>query len=665
MNFFRKHFFIFIILYCSGYSYSLTTYDLRLTTFSTGLTTYDLRLTTSYKDTAKPKADSSIVKYFFKKSLDSSDIPTLINISRSLTGFQIYDPVRQHYLFPHTLGNMGMASKNLIFSPSNNEIGFDAGMHSFDPYMFADNDVRYYQVRSPFTEISSVLGAKKEQMIEVKHYQNIKKLFNVGIDYRVIGSLGEYTRERADINSFIFSGSYMSKDHKYSTLANLIMNRIRVQENGGVLDSASIDPHLLNNINLNNAQNHIRQTEINIKQYYRFGKHVQKKDSLSTNNKQRTTNNYFDPGTVSYSFSFSRQYQAYVDLDINANYYPEAFFSTTAANDSIVFKKFTNTISWSPSIMSHKNSVPIIRFWFNLSNQYIYYFNKYYLHQDIYNLMPSAGFATSAHKLLSLSFNAAYANGNYNKSDYSLQSSLTLNFNRLRADSLKQSSSNRLTFVATLSSKTPDYTYNTYFSDFYIWTNNFNKTSVSSAGLSYLFLGFDLGVNYYNIGNYLYFSENHLPAQFTGNFSSANIYLCKNLAFKSFSLNSRLMYQTVGSSAPVHMPGYLVYGSAFFRFHLFHKIISAQAGTDFWYSSPYYGDEYFPATRSFYYQNSKRLGENISIDPFFNIQIKRASLFAKYQRINTLFYKNLTYLSPYYPLQQAAFKFGVLWRFYD
>ena len=247
------------------------------------------------KDSAKVKKDSFLVNYFYKKNLDTSITPYSVKVSNSLTGIQIYNPIYEHNFFPVTLGNLGLATKSLIFNP-NEQTGFDLGMHSFDDYLFTDENIRYYQVRSPYSELKALLGAKKEQMIEIKHYQNIKKLFNLGLDYRVIGSLGEYSREKADLSNFRFSGSYFSKNKKYLALANFILNRIKTQENGGILSVNGLGAQTLDSLNLNNAQNHLRQSEINVKQYFRIGS---RKPEVGSQKSERKKGGSFKQSVIS------------------------------------------------------------------------------------------------------------------------------------------------------------------------------------------------------------------------------------------------------------------------------------------------------------------------------------------------------------------------------
>jgi hypothetical protein len=72
-----------------------------------------------------------------------------------------------------------------------------------------------------------------------------------------------------------------------------------------------------------------------------------------------------------------------------------------------------------------------------------------------------------------------------------------------------------------------------------------------------------------------------------------------------------------------------------------------------------------PATRSFYLQDKKQIGNYIYMDVFLNVKIQRARIFIMYSHFNASFMKQSYYMVPNYPQQDAAFKFGVDWRFFD
>ncbi len=72
-----------------------------------------------------------------------------------------------------------------------------------------------------------------------------------------------------------------------------------------------------------------------------------------------------------------------------------------------------------------------------------------------------------------------------------------------------------------------------------------------------------------------------------------------------------------------------------------------------------------PATRSFYLQDEKKIGNYVYMDVFVNLMIKRFRIFVKYQHLNALWSENQYYTVPHYPMQGNIFKYGISWSFYD
>jgi len=70
-----------------------------------------------------------------------------------------------------------------------------------------------------------------------------------------------------------------------------------------------------------------------------------------------------------------------------------------------------------------------------------------------------------------------------------------------------------------------------------------------------------------------------------------------------------------------------------------------------------------PALRQFYLQNEKKTGNYIYADFFINCKIQRVRFFVKYQHFNAGLMGYNYYMIPHYPMQDAAFKFGMSWIF--
>ena len=130
-----------------------------------------------------------------------------------------------------------------------------------------------------------------------------------------------------------------------------------------------------------------------------------------------------------------------------------------------------------------------------------------------------------------------------------------------------------------------------------------------------------------------------------------------------FFFEHELMYQQTNSDI-IRLPEFGGMARYYFASKLF-KRLKFQIGLSVFYNSAYYANDYNPASRLFYLQNTTRIGNYPVIDPFFIGEVKRASFFFKYEHVNQDLTARGFYYTPHYPLTLQSFRMGVRWRFYD
>lgn len=174
----------------------------------------------------RDRNEDSITIYF--KMFDSSRIRF---IDSSIHNFYLRFGLPLDYLY---LNHYGGAARSVLFNP-NTAPGYDPGFHGYDIYHFNLANTRIFNTTRPYTEIDYILGAKAEQTIKILHTQNIKPLWNVAFDYRLINSPGHYKSASANHSSIRLSSDFSTKNRRYSGFLALIRNRTKVNENGGLL----------------------------------------------------------------------------------------------------------------------------------------------------------------------------------------------------------------------------------------------------------------------------------------------------------------------------------------------------------------------------------------------------------------------------------------------
>lgn len=607
------------------------------------------------------KKDSLKVYYFYDNYIDSSANYNVIKVDTNLHGFQKYDPVLNYNDFNASLGNIGLASRNIVFTPQV-FCGFDQGVHSFDGYLYQNERVRYYSSVSPFTKLGYSMGSKKEQIFSVLHSHNIKKLLTIAVDFKVINSPGRYRFQQASNNkNALFTAYFNTKNKRYGLLANYIYNNINVQENGGIANDTVYEAYRAglsdssSSYNLKGAQNIIIDNGFYFKNFVNLFSPSAKAD---TNDSSSIKIRKYDLGRITYSFRFHKQVYRYNDNSVNLSYYKNVYIDSLAAQDETYNISFENSLYWSNSEFNTKGESRKLRVSAGAKYDYIEvhsmdsvsYFN---------NITPFARVRLNFMDDHIMNIGFQYLIDNKRNNNYKIDFSMTKHIGHLEKNF-------GLTYLnAVYSVQNPSYIYEYYYSDFFKWKLACKNQTILSASMGYQYKKLDIGIKYYRINDYLYFDENSLPQQaFDRPLSVLSIYLKKDFDFGIFGWDNNLVYQ-YSDNELINVPAFVGSQSYYFKHDFFKKALYAELGFDLNYNTLYFADGYMPATKEFYRQTDKEIGNYLYIDVFLNFKIKRALFFLKLQHANSGLMGYNYYTTPHYPMQDRLFRFGISWKFYN
>ncbi len=169
--------------------------------------------------------EDSITIYY--KMFDSTRVRF---IDSSISNFYIRFGLPFDYLY---LNQYAGAARSVVFNPNVNP-GYDPGFHGYDAYHFNLTNTKLYNTTRPYTEIDYILGAKAEQTIKIMHTQNVKPLWNIGFDYRLINSPGHYKSSAGNHSAIRLTSDFVTENRRYSGQLVLIRNKTKVNENGGI-----------------------------------------------------------------------------------------------------------------------------------------------------------------------------------------------------------------------------------------------------------------------------------------------------------------------------------------------------------------------------------------------------------------------------------------------
>lgn len=603
-------------------------------------------------DTGKVKVKYPVAEYFQEKDFNTYN--TLYTTIDTLhEGVQKYFPNNFTY-------SLGLAGRKIIFAPSH-EIGFRSGFNNLDLFGYNKEVVNYYKARTPYTEVFALFGMKKEQFSKLLHTQNISKQWNIALNMLRIRSEGFYQRQNCTDNNIALTTNYVSKNNRYSLLANGIISSIKSDENGGIASDSLFEARLLENkklipVNLMDARTKRRHREIYIKQSLYFGKkeNVMKGDSIIGSRIRPTS-------LLSYSFNANDSEFSYTETKLDSNYYENTFFDSTQTRDSTHIEQFIQGLGFQTTLFKHikinlgleqKNTRRIVQYSADslrtLSTSFFDQIVKMEIGIDPRKDIPNEYFFSLGRQYI--------LNGSYQGDDY-LFFTLGMAFNKNK----------KLLLEGTDANRSVPFIYDYYASNHFSWKNSFGKISETQAKLSYTDLKnkFSLGVEANNIRGYVYFDSTFSPKQFDSSLYVRSVFIQKNFRLKHFGFDNLIRWQDVSAKDVLRLPKIITNHSIYYLGKWFKKAVDVQLGFDVTYCSSYYGDAYMPALGQYYLQNEKELGNYPFIDFFFNMQIKNAFVFFKSEHVNSGFSGANYYLAPHMPGPDRSIKIGVKWKFFD
>lgn len=603
----------------------------------------------------------------------SKDSIVLLPLDTSTTNIQNYSPLLQPQHPTINNGNMGLSARPLLYEPSK-RIGFDVGFHSLDYYALTPDDIVYYQARAPFTSLYLISAGQKEQLFKMIHSQNIKKNWNVGVNFNRGDSRGFYRRQRGDnLNVAVFSW-YQSPSKRYNMWASVIFNTMRAYENGSNTDPAIFEPgyqkieRTAEAVNLSTARNLYRKNTLFLKQTYYVGRID---TSANANNSVLPTNK------VTYTVEYnSDNYSFYKnELDVN-NVMPVGLADATFTNDSTKVKHLKNEFIYSFFLRPKNSTVIKNELKVDAGIRHDYYQHRFlgfkpdgltyeeskFTYQNI-TVLGSAGYRFSNNIDFNLDLQQIIQGENAGDYLYEAKSKILLS-----------KSVGRIELGAYVQNQSPAQLFNYYHGNHYRWDNtDFKNTKI--ANLSFNFINdkyeFTAGAKYFLTSNYLYFGLDNsdgtnaiIPRQVDGDISLIRFDVSKKWRFGRFVLENYLAYQKTDQNDILRTPEFYTYNS-FYLNNTFFKVLKANIGFDVRYNSEYANYSYSPATAQFYIGSNTVYQSTPIVDVFVKANLKRANLFIKYDFVNQGLFVPGYYTVNRYPMQDALLKFGVSWNFYD
>jgi len=615
------------------------------------------------KKLKKPKVgrDSTVVSFFYNDFEKIGQLNTHA-YDTSLAGFQNYDPLYRKDRFAANLGNIGSNYRSLVPYPFTRASGWDFGIHSFDAYMYLNDSVKYYKIFKTFTEVAYFQGPKKENTFHAIFSRNLYKSLNLGFDLRVNNAPGAYNRQKTNDINFVLTLQYITKNKRYGFISNFIFNRLKNYENGGIKYDTAFEQNVEKNrqayqINLVSAQNRMKESGFYTKHYFNLSRHAKDENDTSF-----LKGRHAELGRLTYAFYFNRQVQNFLDDYQDTAFYENIYINASTTRDSITIDRIVNELNWSNPTFKKDRKLRLLQLEAGIKQQYIhltYTDSLVFQHRYFLQYIPKAALYFHPFSSLLLEAHGDYVLGDYNEGDFSMKVNLSTILGK------QDRNAGTITLSGIYSLQQPGWYYNHYIGNNFKWDTAFNKQGLISGGFDYRFRFLNAGFNFNRITNYVYLDSTAHPGQFRNEFGYMYVYFNTDVNLWRFKIRTQLVYQTIQGTTVIRLPAFMGNLTVFYSQPLFKGAALLQPGMNFYYNTKYYADSYMPALRSYYLQDSKQIGNYLYMDVFINLRIQRARIFIAYTNWGSFFEGRNYFSSPHYPGQDAAFKFGVSWRFHD
>jgi hypothetical protein len=560
-------------------------------------------------------------------------------IDTSLNNTHNWDPVNISDYYYQNLGTVGTAMRP-VFYEAPNVIGKTSGFGVYDHYIKTPDEFKYFDTKSPYTKLRSVFGGNFRAFIGLDFSRNVNENWNVGFSFRrwtVDKQIGPL-QSRGDLNviahSYDFQTDYRSPDRKYHLMFNFARTFHKVNETGGIKDTAQVVvfeelfDYDQEDINLRNAQGGELRQQYHLYHQYKLNKLLQ----------------------FYHVFDRSNRMNSFLNTNPSANTDVDFFDQFLVRSDSTVdlsrYVYFQNEAGF-------KGSIGDVFYRFYGKRKDIRFTGKYLSTVNPFVENYAGGYARFApRENWQVEANAEYElNGNYR-----IGGSLKVPFLTLNASSTQ--------FAAP-------FFYEQHFGNHDCWQNNFGSEQVQQLGgkldikwREYFRIQPKLDLKI--ISNHMYFDTLAMPQQANGIATLIHPGIEAKAQYGAMNLDVNYIYTLrEGEDADLfRIPEHFLTTDLYYH-KVFEGKLEARIGIEGHYKSTYFADDYDPVIQQFHLQNSFEVPGYMFFDIYASAKINTAEIFIKFRHLNQDITAGGYFTTPYYTGQERILDFGLTWSFFD
>lgn len=533
----------------------------------------------------------------------------------------------------------------------------DIGFTAKQPSYLEVEDIKYYEVPTPTSEILYRTGLQQGQVLDALFTLNFSKRLNVSLAYKGLRSLGAYRRALVSNGNFRGSFQYSTEKNKYQIKGHLASQDFFHQESGGLTTEAldnfiSEDPNFERrsrlDVNLTKSESQFEGNRTYIAQSYKL---LASKDTV--NNKD------FSNLKIGHIYTSEKKSYEFIQNELTEDF----FGSASSANPR---RKAAESKLRNNELNLEFNSKYVLGK-FKVKANFI---NYSYGYDTILN--NNSGINKLKIEGNAISFGADW-NAKIKKFQLNADASITPGKGRLSGNYLKgeavykRDSIFKVKGTLLLNSKAPNFNTLLHQSEYdaYNWQHNFSNVNTRDLGFDLTSKWINASLNFTNLDNYTYFDAQSQPQQFDAQISYLKVKANKEFTLGKFALDNTLMYQNVSSGSTVfRVPEFVSRNTLYYTDYWFKgKPMLVNIGITFKYFSAYAANAYNPLLAEFRLQNEEQIGFP-TFDVFFNAQVRRTRLYFKVDNATSKFTSKNYFSAPNYPYRDLTIRFGLVWNWF-
>lgn len=577
--------------------------------------------------------------FYFEKDLKRNRLQ-LYEQDTLLDNFHNYDPVSKGSWKFQDLGNIGSAAKP-VFYEIPEVIGLRSGFHAYDLYYRDPAKRRYFDTKSPFTEMSAFFGGGNRNMLDLAFARNVNSRWNLGFELntqRIRKTLNPVDRDdrMAEQNAYALHTNYRSENGKYWILGAFSRMRHDVSEIGGIIPP-EVDPTSLYftyedaKVWLQNSKARDLRQDYHVYHEYKLGNGLQIYHILDNKNQNLV---FASDLTTSDALFFNEErLNDQQDTTLNKSDFAE-WKNELGVKGSYkgfyynAFTRFRNGRMESPFFPDKKESFNELFIGGELIGKIS---EKWSLSADGEYLIPGA---FRIHGL----FISPWLELEYTKALY-------------KPTSVQQ----------------------IYYGNHFQWENDFANTGVDQikGRINLDFKGISLRPNLTinRVNNYVFFNEEKIATQASGEAFMLMPGLIANIQIgEKFRWDTEMVFTEISGEGAENfrIPQFFANTRFYFDSPMFDENVFVQFGIDLRYKSSYFAEAYNPSFQQFYLQNTFDVYAYPVADLFLDFRINRTRVLFKYNHLNAgLMQQEGYFVTPDYTGYRSFLDLGITWYLFD